>query len=193
MSRAGRKRLHNAKRDAKGRIDRRAYDHQPSAKEVAASQPHRRIVHMDSAHDPICETPFGCLRLVGAIPPREYSAGVRLGYIVRGYRASIAAPRPAESIAGVGQPGHETGPPISPAAAADRKQTYLDCRLSVEHPFGRECWNRVIDVVADGGAFREGSFKGIMDGLRAIATLFERQAQARRSTIHEVPQSTAQT
>lgn len=186
MSRAGRKRKHEAKRDERGRIDRRTYDRELSPKEVAASQPHRRIVHMDSAHDPMAETPFGCLRLVGAIGDREYSAGVRLARIVRDHRAAIAVPRLAESISGIGQPGRGGFTEVSPKEAADRKQAYLDCRVSVEHPFGRECWGQLIDVVVDGAAFREGGFKGIMDGLRAVATLFERQAQARRSTIHEV-------
>ncbi len=75
----------------------------PSPNEVARGMPHRRLVAGDNAHDERAETPFGAMYVVGAIDRRHYVAGIRYRRLVNAYRAAIASPRAAESIAGVHQ------------------------------------------------------------------------------------------
>jgi len=179
MSRAGRKRKHDSKRDERGRIERRAYDRQPSPGEVARRMPHRMLVGDKDVHDPRCETPLGCLNVVGAIPDREYAAAERLLLIVQRYRQAIAAPRPIGSISGVGLPQARAGHELSPEEHADRLNAYRKARRAIEDSCGLGGWQMVIPIVADGQPVPAKGFRQLMAVLQRLATAFEQERMAK--------------
>lgn len=171
MSRAGRKRKHQQKHNGipivppeEAEAKREGY-YSRSPNEVARSQPHRMRLFEDLAHDPRCETSLGQLNLIGAIPNDLYAAGQRLARVVRRWREVVDAPRPAPSIAGVGQPTGVAGSDIEDAK--ERQAAYNDAidSLAASSKTARAI---TLWVVVDGGRVPANGFRPLMDGLRAL-------------------------
>lgn len=182
MSRAGRKRKHEARREGGKAVGRtiNCEERTPSPQQVARTQPHRFIVGDDAVHDPRCETPIGCLAVIGAIPSREFAAAERLRGIILRYRSAIAAPGPVGSISGVGLPRARAGFEISPDDYADRVAAYRDAKAAIRNAGGQAAWPAVVAIVADGQAVPAGGFRHLMSALRVMAQSFaqDRTAQS---------------
>lgn len=176
MSRAGRKRK---ARRASGVTPKR--DRPPSPRAVARAMPHRRIVGDDAVHDPRCETPIGCLNVIGAIADREYSAAMRLQGVVQRYRQAIDAPGPPGSIAGTGLPQARAGFEISPEDYSERLQVYREAKRHIESTCGLAAWSPVMAIAVDGQPVPAGGFHGLMLALRALSAYFEGRDQAEKS------------
>ncbi len=177
MSRAGRKRRIAQQRQI--RLSTPPVRRELSPREVARTQPHRSIVGDDAVHDPRCETPVGCLAVIGAIPDREYAAAERMRQIVLRYRQAIAAPGPVGSISGVGLPQARSGFEIAPDEHADRLLAYREARRAVENSCGLGCWQMVLPIIADGQPVPAKGFRSLMAALQRLATAFEADRQVR--------------
>ncbi len=166
MSRAGRKRKHEAKRHECGKIVQMPQaERSRTPNEVARSQPHRMRLYEDICHDSRAATSFGQLQLIGAIDDASYSAGIRFAGIVRRWREVMDCPRPAPSIAGIGLPGHRTAAEIEDATQrkADYEKAMGDLAKVSKSAKACTLW-----VVVEGGRVPAGGFKGLMEGLRAL-------------------------
>jgi hypothetical protein len=136
--------------------------------ERAAQMPHRALVASDAAHDPACETPLGCLYVIGAITEREYRAAEELAGIVRRYSAAMSSVRAPGSISGIMEPRERTSAEIIPSDAASRIKIHDDVRRFLEHEMGLRGWNLMASVVS-GLPLPARSFSAIQRGLVLLA------------------------
>ncbi len=124
MSRRGRKRK-AGKRYACGKLVRETPANDVSPEQikglrliVANQMPHRtadviwldqcRKIPKDKRDDDLAEHPLGRLHLVGAISRLQYDAGVAFGRDVTLAKRALDCRKPAQSIAGFGQPSPPT-------------------------------------------------------------------------------------
>lgn len=204
MSRAGRKRKHDAKRKPCGRLAQVETRGELRPEEVirlrrsaARQQPHRLIVGDDAVHFPECETPIGCLFVIGAIPPGEFAAAQRLAAIVRRYREVLDCPRIAPSIAGYMQPGGGSPSPIDDAT--ERRTAFAAARKAIAlagEPYTsgssyaqRSNWDLLVDMAADAKPCPARQFKILMIGLRALRAHFravDKENDTSRPAIHTI-------
>lgn len=177
MSRAGRKRKHEAKRHECGKIVQK--DTNPttsSPNKIARAQPHRMRLYEDICDDARAATALGQLNLVGVIPNDLYAAAERFAGIVRRWRAVIDAPRPAPSVAGLGtvsEGGYEPLPADSDEPKTPEEE-FSEYRADYERAVGwlsslsRDAKSITLSVVAEGGRVPAKGFQSLMKGLIAI-------------------------
>lgn len=139
----GRKRK-SGNREKNGRLQR---DPTVRPEQIAARMPHRasevvyaefhsgtvevkRIVRsfvpIAELHNEKAESPFGRLRLVGAISEEQYLAGRQFAREVQQYRRVLDIKRDRESIAGIGQPGSPTPKELDDKKAVEILASYMD-------------------------------------------------------------------
>lgn len=136
-----------------------------SPQDVALGHPHRRDAPEDMRDHHLAETPFGTLRLIGALSGEEHGAGVWFARVVRRYRAVISAPKPdANSIAGAFEPKRASA---EIQDATERKFDY-DAAFEALNEAGRTSALIVSRVVVHGEAVSYQGFGALVRGLRAL-------------------------
>lgn len=171
MSRAGRRRNHQLKR--KGIAIVSTVETIPTPNQVARRMPHRRLVDATHAHDERAETPLGVMYVVGAIPRRLYVAGIRFARAYRSYCAAISAPRIAESIAGVGQPGRSRGDEITREQFERAQAEYFGAEDALKEA-GRNTAAVTRHVIVDDAGIPPGGYRALLEGLGALAAHFKK-------------------
>lgn len=175
MSRAGRKRLHQLKRKGIAIMSTTA-ETVPTPNQVARRMPHRRLAAADFAHDERFETPLGTLWVLGAIPRHLYVAGIRYGRAVRAYRGDIGAPRPAESIAGIGQPGRSRHDRESKGIT--EVNAAIAPMMKALRTAGKRSHDITHRVIVEEAGIPPGGFRALLEGLGALAEHFKQQQSA---------------
>jgi hypothetical protein len=166
------------KRKFRGHVPGRLNVRPLSAGELAAEQPHRRVLPPALRLAPEAETPFGCLRLWGTISEDQYLAGERYRVVVHEYSSSIGVPA-GDHFGGRGYPCKgdprcgisEPGEPDTTCECRRRKVAY-NSAFEALAPAGHQSQVAVSHIAVHGRGVGD-RLEHLLRGLRLLVEHFE--------------------